>query len=1145
MRFKQASAVAVFLPLILSGCLGSSSDDAEVSGSPAAYNITTSASSNGSISPSSRSVNAGASTTFTLIPQEGYKVGEISGCAGSLSGNEYTTAVISAACTLQVTFDERIKLSTVSFKDSNLDQCVINSGLTYVDELETLECVGKSVGSAEGVELLTALTTLNLSNNTLGSVNVSKNIALTSLKLVNTGLTSIDVSKNIALKELYLGTGQVSKVVVGGLKVLASTTPSLTNQITDIDLSNNTEIEVLDLSNNNLTSLNLSKNIQLKSLNLSNNNLTSIDLSNNETLTELDLRGNQVTSVDLSNNLKLADVQLDSTAGCTGDNCPIKVSGTAGDNGSISPLQVVINPNTTTTFTLTPATNYEVDTVSGCNGALSGNSYTTGTVNATCTVNATFKLKTHVVSTHSAGNGSIFPTSAVVSHGALTTFTLNPAANYEIDSVNGCNGSLSGNEYTTSSIEEVCTVNTTFKAITHAVTASASENGSITPVSTTVHQGSTTTFSLTPDANYEVDTVNGCDGSLSGNQYTTAAISDTCEVSATFKHITHAVNTSVSGDGSMTPESSVVNQGSTLTLTLTPAENYEIDTVSGCNGSLSDNTYTTAAVIGACTVSASFKAITHIVTASAGENGSISPNSTTVNQGSTTTFTLTPEDNYEIDRIDGCNGSLLGNEYKTGEITEACTVSASFKAITHAVTTTAGENGSISPISMLVNQGTTGTFALTADEGYEVDTISGCNGSLSGNEYIIGEATEACTIAVSFKVRSRVADITFEDANFRQCVLDSGIEFVSDLTRLVCSNQSIEAASGVEELTALTYLDLSMNQLSSIDLSNNTALTEVYLWDNQLVSIDTPASATILSLSINQLRSIDVSNNTALTFLDLSYNQLNSIDLSNNTALAILALWKNQLSSIDLSNNIALAELILSENQLTSLDVSNNISLNSLNLGINQLSSLDVSNNTKLTLLALAGNQLSTIDLSNNTALTSLSLVGNRLRSIDISSNTALTRLSLTNNQLTNIDVANNIELTNLELGSNSLIRLDVTNNIALVKLSLSGSQVSSLDVSQNTALTYLAISSKKLTRLDVSQNTALTNLIVFNSQVSSLDVSQNIALTSLRAEGNQLSSIDLTNNPDITTLKLDSGVACLGTVCSILGKDGNNQLDD
>lgn len=79
-----------------------------------------------------------------------------------------------------------------------------------------------------------------------------------------------------------------------------------------------------------------------------------------------------------------------------------------------------------------------------------------------------------------------------------------------------------------------------------------------------------------------------------------------------------------------------------------------------------------------------------------------------------------------------------------------------------------------------------------------------------------------------------------------------------------------------------------------------------------------------------KLTSLDISENTALTFLQCSINKLGSLDVSNNTALENLECWGCQLTSLDVSKNTALKDLNCCENQLASLDVSNNKYLNTL-----------------------------------------------------------------------------------------------------------------------------------------------------------------------------------------------------------------------
>ena len=194
----------------------------------------------------------------------------------------------------------------------------------------------------------------------------------------------------------------------------------------------------------------------------------------------------------------------------------------------------------------------------------------------------------------------------------------------------------------------------------------------------------------------------------------------------------------------------------------------------------------------------------------------------------------------------------------------------------------------------------------------------------------------------------------------------------------------------------------------------------------------------------------------SLTGLDCSYNQLTSLDLSRNTALTELRCDYNQLPSLDVSRNTALTALYCNNNQLTELDVRQNTALTGLWCYDNQLTTLDVSANTALTWLDCASNSLTTLDVSANTALTYLHCGSNQLTSLDVSANTALTYLSCGSNQLTSLDVRANTALTYLHCGSNQLTSLDVRANTALTQLHCGSNQLTSLDVRANTALTQL-----------------------------------------------------------------------------------------
>ena len=73
---------------------------------------------------------------------------------------------------------------------------------------------------------------------------------------------------------------------------------------------------------------------------------------------------------------------------------------------------------------------------------------------------------------------------------------------------------------------------------THTVRVEVGDNGSVSPESAqTVDDGETVQFELLPDSDYEIDQVEGCGGELDGTAYTTAALSEDCTVTVSFKLI--------------------------------------------------------------------------------------------------------------------------------------------------------------------------------------------------------------------------------------------------------------------------------------------------------------------------------------------------------------------------------------------------------------------------------------------------------------------------------------------------------------------------------------------------------------------------------------------------------------------------------
>ena len=120
---------------------------------------------------------------------------------------------------------------------------------------------------------------------------------------------------------------------------------------------------------------------------------------------------------------------------------------------------------------------------------------------------------------------------------------------------------------------------------------------------------------------------------------------------------------------------------------------------------------------------------------------------------------------------------------------------------------------------------------------------------------------------------------------------------------ILCYNLSISDLTGIEAFTALKTLWCGENQLTSLNVSDNTDLND-------------------LDCHNNLLTNLDLSGATALKTLSCSDNQLTNLDLSNNTDLETLLCWNNQLTSLDVSNHFPLETLACYNNQLSSLDIS-------------------------------------------------------------------------------------------------------------------------------------------------------------------------------------------------------------------------------
>ncbi len=83
------------------------------------------------------------------------------------------------------------------------------------------------------------------------------------------------------------------------------------NHVADLDLSKNVNLKVLYIDGIRLENINLSQNVLLKHLTIiREEQLTSLDVSQNTNLTYIEIRIGSITDLDLSHNLKLIQLEL-------------------------------------------------------------------------------------------------------------------------------------------------------------------------------------------------------------------------------------------------------------------------------------------------------------------------------------------------------------------------------------------------------------------------------------------------------------------------------------------------------------------------------------------------------------------------------------------------------------------------------------------------------------------------------------------------------------------------------------------------------------------------------------------------------------------------------------------------------------------
>jgi len=182
---------------------------------------------------------------------------------------------------------------------------------------------------------------------------------------------------------------------------------------------------------------------------------------------------------------------------------------------------------------------------------------------------------------------------------------------------------------------------------------------------------------------------------------------------------------------------------------------------------------------------------------------------------------------------------------------------------------------------------TTNPYSLTGlIEGYAYDVYvrSNCGGGSIGN-----------WVEANFSTTGTPCIVNIPDANFKAALVGNLMINTNGDTEIQCYeanaftgymglySQGIADLSGIEAFMNATVLDAGGNDLTTVDLSQNTKLTTLFLDQNQLTFLDVSILADLTSLycNDNQIEMLDVSNNGNLMNLNCINNALTHLNLKN------------------------------------------------------------------------------------------------------------------------------------------------------------------------------------------------------------------------------------------------------------------------
>lgn len=190
----------------------------------------------------------------------------------------------------------------------------------------------------------------------------------------------------------------------------------------------------------------------------------------------------------------------------------------------------------------------------------------------------------------------------------------------------------------------------------------------------------------------------------------------------------------------------------------------------------------------------------------------------------------------------------------------------------------------------------------------------------------------------------------------------------TSLTQLTCDNNNIRILD-ISNCYNLRDLIWHNNPFEEINLGDVASITF-----HNYAAIYDPTKTTdypYLSYALNNSTKLKITS-SRYSRLNVSGNQLESLDISQSPNIQKLYCNNNNLTTLDVTKHRQLVELNCEANHMTELNLETNSLLQYLKCNYNQLTALKTTNNPELRTLEIKSNQIDVLDLSNNQYINTL-----------------------------------------------------------------------------------------------------------------------------------------------------------------------------